>query len=328
MSASGDADGGVVSVIEPAGKRVRLRYPGACRTCGGSLAVGESAVYHRATRQVECLQCAGACQVGTSGSPGGAAPSANSAAGSRADAGGHLPVGEPSGKVVDPPAPPEPVEAGVAGASARREYERRVARREQRIRAAHPLLSGLVLALTDEPQSTTAWARGARGEELVANRLDGLAPRGVLVLHDRRIPRTRANIDHIAVGAAGVFVIDAKHYAGRPHLRVEGGLLRPRTETLVVGRRDCTRLVDGVLKQVGLVQAALAADDRFAGVPVRGVLCFVDADWPLIGGSFTTRGVDVLWPKKIGDRVCAETTLSEEQIAAAHRHLATGFPPA
>jgi hypothetical protein len=27
------------------------------------------------------------------------------------------------------------------------------------------------------------------------------------------------------------------------------------------------------------------------GVPVNGTLCFVEADWPLIGGSFSTRGV-------------------------------------
>ena len=36
-----------------------------------------------------------------------------------------------------------------------------------------------------------------------------------------------------------------------------GGLFRPRTETLVVGSRNCTKLVDGVLKQVDLVRDAL-----------------------------------------------------------------------
>jgi hypothetical protein len=28
-------------------------------------------------------------------------------------------------------------------------------------------------------------------------------------------------------------------------------------------------------------------------------MCFVTADWPLIGGTFTTRGVHVLWPKRL-----------------------------
>jgi hypothetical protein len=31
-------------------------------------------------------------------------------------------------------------------------------RREQRIRQIHPVLCGVILALTDEPQPTTAWA--------------------------------------------------------------------------------------------------------------------------------------------------------------------------
>lgn len=55
-----------------------------------------------------------------------------------------------------------------------------------------------------------------------------------------------------------------------------GGLLRPRVERLIVGRRDCTNLVDGVLKQVQIVRAVVGDQ-----IPVHGVLCFVDADWPV-----------------------------------------------
>lgn len=73
-----------------------------------------------------------------------------------------------------------------------------------------------LLALSDDPQSTTAWAVGAQGEGLLAKRLDGLADQGVLTLHDPRIPGTRANIDHIAIAAPGVYVIDAKRYKRRP----------------------------------------------------------------------------------------------------------------
>ena len=68
--------------------------------------------------------------------------------------------------------------AGVAGGSARREYERRAARREAEVRGAHPRIGGLILALTDEPQSTRAWGVGARGEEMLGKGLDSLAPRG------------------------------------------------------------------------------------------------------------------------------------------------------
>ncbi|WP_235835772.1 nuclease-related domain-containing protein [Arthrobacter terricola] len=115
----------------------------------------------------------------------------------------------------------------------------------------------------------------------------------VAVLHDRRIPGSKANIDHIAITPGGVWVIDAKRYKGRPELKIEGGILRPRLEKLLVGRRDCTKLVDGVLKQVDVVR------DLIGDVPVTGAMCFIDADWPLIGGAFSTRGVQVLWPKRL-----------------------------
>jgi hypothetical protein len=149
---------------------------------------------------------------------------------------------------------------------------------------------------------------------------------GVLLLHDRRIPPGRANIDHLAISAAGVFVIDAKRYRGRPHLRIEGGILRPRTETLLVSRRDCTKLLDGVQKQVQLVRGAIAAAG-FDGVPVHGALCFVEADWLLIGGSFTTAGIDVLWPKKAAEKITAGGPVTDEVALALHRSLATTFTP-
>jgi len=94
---------------------------------------------------------------------------------------------------VDTPAPQQPdPSAGVAGASALREFERRKQRREEGIRAAHPRLATVILSLADEPQSTRAWQTGAVGEQRLGRRLDLLAGDGVLVLHDRRISGTRA----------------------------------------------------------------------------------------------------------------------------------------
>jgi hypothetical protein len=215
----------------------------------------------------------------------------------------------------------------VAGASARREHERRKARRENRIRSAHPRIGGLLLALSDDPQSTKAWEKGAVGEEALARRLDALTDRGVLLLHDRRIPRTKANIDHIAVAPSGVHVIDAKHYTGRPRLQIDGGLFRARTERMFVGSRDCTKLVAGVERQVELVEAALD-NGEFDSVPVGGMLCFLGADWPLIGGAFTIAGIHALWPRKAADQLLQPGALTEADVLAIHRHLATTFPPA
>lgn len=212
---------------------------------------------------------------------------------------------------------------GEAGASARREFDRRRVSREQRIRGAHPRLGGLILALTDDPQSTKAWRSGALGEELLARRLTDL-PDTFRILNDRRIRGTRANIDHIVVGPTGVWVIDAKRYAGkRPSLHVEGGIIRPRAESLRVGGRDRTNLVRGVQSQVEQVASALGE----AAPRVTGVLCFLEADWPMIGGSFSVEGVHVLWPRLLLRRMM-DAPPQPIDVDLIHARLARAFPSA
>jgi hypothetical protein len=269
---------------------MRLRYAGTCRICGSALPEQVEAVYERTSKTVRCVECP------TSPTTAPAAP-------------------VDLGHVELPPDEPEP---GVAGGSARREYERRKAKDEERLRAKWGRFGGIAVALSDERQSTAAWEKGAVGEERLGARLDALASDDVAVLHDRRIPNSKANIDHIVITRAGVWVIDAKRYRGRPELRVEGGLLRPRVETLLVGRRHCTDLVDGVLKQVELVREVAE------GVPITGVLCFVEADWPLIGGAFTTRGVHVLWPKRLVS-LLTDATPAWVDVAAARESITRRF---
>ena len=92
----------------------------------------------------------------------------------------------------------------------------------------------------------------------MAAAVDAIAGQSIQVLHDRRIPRSKANIDHLAVTPGGVWVIESKRYQDRrPELRVEGGILRPRVEKLLVRGSDKTALVEGVLKQVAHVQEAV-----------------------------------------------------------------------
>ena len=79
--------------------------------------------------------------------------------------------------------------SGAAGASARREHERRKAKRESGVRERHPRIGGVILALQDAPQHETSWGRGAGGEELVEQALAKRCP-GVTVLHDRRATGT------------------------------------------------------------------------------------------------------------------------------------------
>jgi Nuclease-related domain len=271
--------------VVPDEKLMHLRFDGVCRVCGMPLPAKTEAVYERSNKTVRCVS--------------------------------H--VEAPS----DGPGLEAVIESGTPGASARREFERRKALREQRIRDKYPRLGGLIHALNDEPQSTTAWDKGALGEERLGKRLNELASGRLRVLHDRRIPGTRANIDHLAVTPTGVYVIDPKKYAGRPHLRVEGGLLRPRVEKLIVGTRDCTKLVDGVLRQVDVVRRVIGE-----AVPVHGVLCFIESDWALLAVSFTARGVEVLWPKKLYPKLRADGPIGIETVSELHRTLASALPPA
>ncbi|MGO4104772.1 nuclease-related domain-containing protein [Leifsonia sp. YAF41] len=270
------------------------------------------AVYERETKTVVCLRCA-------ADSPSVALEFASSI------------EAEPLDRSVigsaELQAEPFEVFTGNAGASARREHERRKHRREAKVRDAHPFLGNFILAVSNDPQSTRAWDTGARGEEILGARLDRLAGGGIHVLHDRRIPLTRANIDHIVVCPSGIFVIDAKKYRDRPTLRGEGGLIRPRVEKLMVGSRDRTNLVGGVRNQVHLVRSALE-DAGLEGIPVRGVLCFIEADWPLFGGAFTIADVHVLWPRKAAEYVLRPGSVDDFTARLVQRALASSFPPA
>ncbi|ABL80568.1 MULTISPECIES: nuclease-related domain-containing protein [unclassified Nocardioides] len=276
---------------EVSDKQMKLRYAGTCRVCGTDLPARAEAIYERTTKSVRCVAC----------------PSAPPESGEHE-----------AGVTAEAEATPE---SGVAGSSARREFERRRAKDEERLRKKWGRFGGIAAALSDERQSTKAWERGAVGEELLGARLDSLASRDVAVLHDRRIPNSKADIDHIVIVRSGIWVVDAKRYQGRPELKIEGGILRPRVEKVLVGRRDCTKLVDGVIKQVDLVR------DLVGDMPVNAALCFVDADWPLIGGAFSTRGVYVLWPKRLG-KLLAEAPPGELDVAAVREAVASRFKSA
>ena len=73
-----------------------------------------------------------------------------------------------------------------------------------------------------------AWRQGASGERRTARLLAPLERQGWAVLHDLAVPGSRANIDHLAIGPGGVFVIDSKQYRGRLQLDSSGRLWHGR----------------------------------------------------------------------------------------------------
>jgi hypothetical protein len=217
------------------------------------------------------------------------------------------------------------------GASAQREYERRVRLRAERVRGRHPRLGGLLLALVDDPASTKVWAQGAAGERAVAARLADLDGEHVEVLNDRRMIRadgasSRANVDHIVVAAAaaGVWVVDAKTHHGKLEVRRSGGFLSPRTERLYIGGRDRTGLLDGLQRQVEAVRVALAEAD--APVPVRGALCFVGTDLPWV--TETIGDVPLLGRRGLAKLMKRPGDLTPSDRASIAEYLASRFLPA
>lgn len=91
---------------------------------------------------------------------------------------------------------------------------------------------------------------------------------------------------------------------------------------LKVGGRKRDALVEGVLRQVGRVRGVLGEN-----TPVRGALCFVDSDWPLLGGAFSVQDVRVLWPKRLVREIEAAADQGINALESS-RLLASVYPPA
>src|SRR5213595_3186559 len=136
------------------------------------------------------------------------------------------------------------------------------------------------MALSNDPQSTRAWRTGSVGEERLARFFARELPKSAIALHDRRIPGSRANIDHVVVAPSGVWVIDAKLYEGKVERRTLGPIWR-RELAVFVGGRNRTKVIHGMPRQVDAVRAAIAFDPLADEIAVTPTVCFVASDWGL-----------------------------------------------
>ncbi|MGD0273930.1 MAG: nuclease-related domain-containing protein [Gaiellaceae bacterium] len=275
---------------------IRLRYKAVCSVCGVELSPGTEAIWDREAKTATCIGCAESVETGAD---------------------------EPS------VAEPTPLDRGQAGASARRRYEHLHEKREKRIRGSYGRLGGIYLALTDDPQSTRAWGVGGSGEWKLGGFLESLNDdETIIALHDRRIPGSRANIDHIAVARSGVYVVDAKNYKGQVRKADKGGLFSVDLR-LFVGRRDCTRLIAGMKKQVEAIREAFGQPllDEFE-LAITPVLCFVDAEWSLFARPFQLGGVWVEWPKSLSARLRQEGPLQADHVRFLAERLVSALPAA
>lgn len=212
------------------------------------------------------------------------------------------------------------IDPGIPGASARGRYQWLRRRDEQQRRRIFGRFAPVVSLLVGPKRSTEAWARGAEGEEQIGIFLSRSVGAEGVVLHDRRIPGRRANLDHVAIVPSGVWVIDAKHYRGRLERRSVGGWFTAR-QTLYVGRRDQSRLVASAARQRADVARRLPPDLR-----VRAALCFTGAERNLFARPFVLDGVVVTWPKALAKELVAPGPLDAEARHELATRLARAFP--
>jgi hypothetical protein len=214
---------------------------------------------------------------------------------------------------------PDDIALGTPGASARARYERLRKRDEDRRRQRFGRLAPAVAFLAGPKHSTEAWAVGAEGEERIGALLSRAVGDDGVVLHDRRIPHSRSNLDHLAVVPSGVWVIDSKHYHGRLERRTVGGWFTSR-ETLSVGRREQSKLIASAGRQRAEVARHLPSH-----IPVRVALCFTGVELGLFARPFVLEGVLVTWPKPLAKTLTRPGPLDAEARRAFAARLAQTF---
>jgi hypothetical protein len=229
--------------------------------------------------------------------------------------------------MTDQPAP------GTPGASAQREALRRRERRElataqgSRLARSVHAVAGPSAAERRQIAAEQHWLAGAHGERMVADAIAKRCPQA-LVLHDRRLPGSRANIDHLVVSTAGVHVIDTKRYHGKIEIA------RPLfgQAKLKIAGRDRTSLIVALQKQVQVVSGLLRSE--LADGQVHGALCFVcpeglfaDSGLPVFR-TLKLKGLPLLTPRGLTKRLNAPGSLSPTSVARIHELLAATLRPA
>jgi hypothetical protein len=151
-------------------------------------------------------------------------------------------------------------------------------------------------------RGAVAWRQGAAGERRTARLLAPLERHGWAILHDLAPPGSTANLDHLALGPGGVFVIDSKQYRGRLQLDAAGKLWH--------GRHPLAPTLGAVSWEAD--QAAQALPDP--GVAVVPIVAVHGAQVPW--GKVVTDGVPVVAAQRLPSMLLAlPAVLGPERVA-------------
>jgi hypothetical protein len=76
------------------------------------------------------------------------------------------------------------------------------------------------------------------------------------------------------------------------------------------------------------VLAAVHLEPAAKGTPVHGALCFVEAEWKLLGFAFQVDGVWVLYPGALRKRLRKNGPLNTDTMRLVAAALERALPPA
>ncbi len=158
----------------------------------------------------------------------------------------------------------------------------------------------------------------------VRSLLDAAGARGVLSLHDRRVPGRRAHVGHVAIGPSGVYVVDVKHFKNAAIERRASPGGDPAADDLVVGGQVMTDSLAATRARVAALRSAMATEHL--EVPVTGVVCFVDGLMPLMESDLEVGGVHVVRPNDLAHLVAAAGIFGEEHRETLREFLAEQLP--
>lgn len=180
-------------------------------------------------------------------------------------------------------------------------------------------VGAVVLAFTGArcPQDARRWFQGANGERRTARRLRNAGAfgglRGWWFAHDLRIPRSRANLDHVAVHPSGQLVVylDTKAWHARnATVRVHGNRLMygpwDQTKTLDTIAWECDQLRTSLDRAgfTGEVVSILVCD----GADVEGGVLTLDNDMWVVASVELPRMLRELMPSARRNRSNAQHT--------------------
>ena len=160
-------------------------------------------------------------------------------------------------------------------------------------------------------EQARTWERGATGERRTAHLLDRLTREGFVVFHDLAVPGSKANVDHLAIGPTGVFVIDSKQWTGSIHQSADGLIWHNHSP------------LDRTLDTVRWEAQAIS---RLLGTRAAALLCVHGAH--VQGGGLHGQGVAIVSANRLRSALGQDQVLSDADVTALATTAWTSLHPA